>query len=101
MSPDFESNAESSEANSHPYIYIQNNNFTQNMAYFAGNALYIAHTVKRVTDFHDYLYMCGAGVHIDQNLFYGNIGTKRHNGGAIVNRCFIYFEDDDEWVSTN
>ena len=57
------------------------------MAYFAGNAYYITHTVKRLTDFQDYLNMCGAAVKIDNNLFEGNTGLKKHNGGAGVHRC--------------
>ena len=64
MSPDFESNKDSTEVNSHPYIYIENNIFNKNMAYFAGNAIYIGHTVKRITSFEDYLFVCGAGVSI-------------------------------------
>ena len=39
------------------------------MAYFAGNAIYIAHTVLREVDFEDHLNMCGAGVHIEDNFF--------------------------------
>lgn len=39
------------------------------MAYFAGNAYYITHTVKRIESYVDYLNMCGAGVMIDDNLF--------------------------------
>ena len=31
--------------------------------------------------------MCGAGIMIEENLFHGNIGMKRHNGGAGVIRC--------------
>ena len=88
MQPDFESNADSEETNSHPYVYIEKNNFTNNMAYFAGNAIYMSHSVKRIKEYHDYLFMCGAGVHIDNNNFIGNIGTKKHNGGAIMHRCF-------------
>ena len=48
MQPDFESNADSKETNSHPYVYIEKNNFTNNMAYFAGNAIYMSHSVKRI-----------------------------------------------------
>lgn len=45
------------------------------MAYFAGNALYIVHTVWRTTNFYDYRYMCGAGVHIEDNVFDRNSGN--------------------------
>lgn len=57
------------------------------MAYFAGNAFYIAHTNKHYESYSDYRHMCGAGVHINENLFEGNIGLKKHNGGAIKNVC--------------
>ena len=63
MSPDFESNSTTSP----PYIYIEGNSFTKNMAYFGGNALYITHTVKRITSFDHYRNMCGAGVYIGNN----------------------------------
>ena len=84
--PDFETNSASNLTNSHPYIYIHGNKFEKNMAYFAGNALFVSHTVSVETSyFEDYRMMCGAGVLIDQNHFVGNIGLKRHNGGATVN----------------
>ena len=60
------------------------------MAYFAANAVYIAHTKDLVEDFADYLNMCGAGVVVQSNLFEGNVGTKRHNGGAYLHRCIRY-----------
>ena len=60
------------------------------MAYFAGNAYYITHTVKRIVSYVDYLNMCGAGVMIDDNLFQENIGLKKHNGGAAVHNCIYY-----------
>ena len=100
MSPDFESNANSTEVNSHPYIYIENNTFTKNMAYFAGNAIYMTHTNKLITSFLDYLYVCGAGVNIENNIFEGNVGLKKHNGGAIVHRCLKFTHSTDTWVST-
>ena len=34
--------------------------------------------------------MCGAGVHIENNIFEENMGLKRHNGGAAVHRCLVY-----------
>ena len=53
MSPDFETNAALNDTvvNNLPYIYIESNTFTKNMAYLAGNAIYMAHTQMRVTDF--------------------------------------------------
>ena len=104
MEPDFESNADSSETNSHPYVYIEHNNFTNNMAYFAGNAIYMSHSVKRIKEYHDYLYMCGAGVHIDNNNFIGNNGPKKHNGGAIMHRCFKRLDSGNAnkwWIRTD
>ena len=85
--PDFETNAGSNATNSVPYIYIEDNEFIKNMAYFAGNAYYITHAIDAVKDFQDYKYMCGAGVHVANNHFEGNMGLKRHNGGASVHRC--------------
>ena len=48
MSPDFEASKDSNATNSHPYVYVQGNTFTKNMAYFAGNAIYLVHTNKQV-----------------------------------------------------
>ena len=49
-------------------------------------------------DYVDYLQMCGAGILIKENLFTGNIGMKRHNGGAGVIRCSRLLNDDDLFV---
>ena len=57
------------------------------MAYIAGNAIYLAHTKNLLDEYSDYLNMCGAGVHVNDNLFESNIGLKRHNGGAYLHRC--------------
>ena len=38
--------------------------------------------------------MCGAGVLVEENLFYGNVGMKRHNGGAGVIRCVYNWDRD-------
>ena len=65
------------------------------MAYFAGNAIYMAHTIKRVDDLKDYRNMCGAGVNIVKNHFEGNIGLKRHNGGAYLHHCIRYDSIDE------
>ena len=43
--------------------------------------------------------MCGAGILIEDNLFYGNVGMKRHNGGAGVVRCQHMMEWDEIFVS--
>ena len=42
--------------------------------------------------------MCGAGILVEDNLFYGNIGMKRHNGGAGVIRCARLTTHDDLFV---
>ena len=42
--------------------------------------------------------MCGAGILIEDNLFYGNVGMKRHNGGAGVVRCEHMTKWDDIFV---
>ena len=62
MSPNFEfrrdpdtKNVTKWMNNSLPLIYLHENNFTRNMAYFSGNAFSIINTMKMVTDFQDYL----------------------------------------------
>ena len=88
LSPNFEShNATGYNSTQKPYVIMHNNNFTKNMAYFAGNAFHITSSVRLIEPYLDYLQMCGAGILIEENLFYGNIGMKRHNGGAGVVRC--------------
>ena len=72
-----------------PAIIIKDNRFEKNMAYFAGNAFYIRNTLRTETIF-DYRQFCGAGILIESNVFKGNIGMKRHNGGAGVIRCPRY-----------
>lgn len=71
------------------------------MAYFAGNGLYIAHTVNRYTSFQDYRNTCGAGVLLSGNIFRENIGLKRHNGGAIVHRCFQLSDETATFAATS
>lgn len=78
---------------------MQNNNFTKNMAYFAGNAFHITSSVQLMEDYVDYKQMCGAGILIEDNLFYGNIGMKRHNGGAGVIRCTQMLDANDIFVN--
>ena len=43
----------------------------------------------------EYGQMCGAGILINDNRFEGNIGLKRHNGGAAVIRC-LHAESESE-----
>ena len=69
-----------------PAIVMKDNRFEKNMAYFAGNAFYIRNTMRTMELF-DYLQFCGAATLIESNIFEGNIGMKRHNGGAGVIRC--------------
>ena len=90
--PDFDTNKAIAHniTNSLPYVYFYGNEFVNNMAYFAGNALYFTHTVYLEKDFKDHLNMCGAGVHIEENNFLANVGPKKHNGGAAVHRCQVY-----------
>ena len=63
------------------------------MAYWAGNAFHIQMTMRMLygaeerTDGSDAYQTCGAGILIDDNYFYGNLGMKKHNGGAGVIRC--------------
>ena len=64
------------------------------MAYFAGNAFHISNFKRATVDYVDYLQMCGVGILIEENLFFGNVGMKRHNGGAGVIRCFFNNQDD-------
>ena len=71
------------------------------MAYFAGNALYMSHTVMNINELDDYLYMCGAGVHVSNNEFYGNHGLKKHNGGAISHHCIELLNLDPHHSSSS
>jgi hypothetical protein len=77
-----------------PYIVMKDNKFIDNMAYWAGNAFHISLTMRMVVaaDIEtqtpsDAWQTCGAGILIDDNFFYGNVGLKKHNGGAGVIRC--------------
>ena len=89
-SPNFEiHNRTTLNTTDKPYIIMENNNFTKNMAYFAGNAFYISLVKRSIEDFVDHLQMCGTGILVQENQFYGNIGMKRHNGGAGVIRCHL------------
>ena len=81
-----------------PFVVIHNNTFEENMAYFAGNAFHITSTLSFTVDFEDYLKMCGSGTLIEDNSFTGNIGMKRHNGGAGVLRCVRSSEEDDYFL---
>lgn len=66
------------------------------MAYFAGNAFHISYKMKMINGDSDSRQTCGSGVLIYDNFFYGNIGLKRHNGGAFVIRCEHYTSDEEE-----
>ena len=81
-----------------PFVVVHNNVFEKNMAYFAGNAFHITSTLSFTADFDDYLQMCGSGILIDGNSFVGNIGMKRHNGGAGVIRCVRSSDEDDYFL---
>ena len=48
--------------NSLPLIYMNENNFTKNMAYFSGNAFSIINTRRMMTNYFDYMQFCGAGI---------------------------------------
>ena len=73
-----------------PYIVLAENTFTKNMAYWAGNAFHIQMTMRMVHSggtVNDAWQTCGNGILLVDNFFNGNIGMKRHNGGAGVIRC--------------
>ena len=70
-----------------PVIIMENNNFTRNMAYMSGNAFFIINTYRLAVPYEDHLRMCGAGILIENNHFQGNIGMKRHHGGAGYIGC--------------
>lgn len=56
LSPNFEiHNRTTLNTTGKPYIIMQNNNFTKNMAYFAGNAFHITHLKRQTVDYIDYL----------------------------------------------
>ena len=75
-----------------PSIIMTNNRFLNNMAYWSGNAFHIQMNMRMMygidSDFGpDAWQTCGSGILIDSNYFHGNIGLKKHNGGAGVIRC--------------
>lgn len=75
-----------------PSIVMSENQFVENMAYWAGNAFHIQMKVRMINAIDsehgpDVWQTCGAGILIQDNFFQGNIGLKRHNGGAGVIRC--------------
>lgn len=76
-SPDFTNGKE-------PFIFMQDNDFLQNMAYLSGNAVFIRNS--RLVD--DVDEMC-AGITMNNNQFTENLGTKRSNGGAISLVCKV------------
>ena len=75
-----------------PYIVMYDNKFVNNMAYWAGNAFHIQMQMRMIygnthTAGSDSWQTCASGILIDENYFYGNVGLKKHNGGAGVIRC--------------
>lgn len=74
--------ATASAHNIKPFVIIVSNSFSNNMAYFSGNAIYIRNT-QRSTDLTN---ICGSAW-LDSNTFTNNIGTKKHNGGAVTASC--------------
>ena len=83
-----------------PLIVFQGNVFEKNMAYFAGNAIYVSNTMKMITSDDNYK-TCGAGILIDDNKFLGNIGMKKHSGGAVAVRCSITDSSTTTSISTS
>ena len=56
LSPNFESHNQTGYNTTYkPYVIMQNNNFTKNMAYFAGNAFHITSSVRLIEPYLDYL----------------------------------------------
>jgi len=70
------------ETGSSPYVILRDNYFTQNMAYLAGNVLYMRNTILA----EGRSEICG-GLSIANDYYYRNIGLKKHNGGAIATTC--------------
>ena len=66
-----------------PLVFINDNTFTQNMAYFSGNAVYIRSTMNQSEAG---TKQCG-GVFLQNNTFTKNTGLKLHNGGAVSALC--------------
>jgi hypothetical protein len=77
------------QVNGQAFVVMANNTFENNMAYFAGNVFYIRPQITKVEDWIDYRQVCGSGILIESNRFIGNIGLKKHNGGAGVIRCLL------------
>jgi hypothetical protein len=84
-SPNWTHSQESYEPDNRPYVILSNNKFKRNMAYVAGNAVYI----RMTADVSDPLIeqACGGGVLVEKNGFYNNIGLKKTNGGAMSIVC--------------
>ena len=84
-------------------IIMQGNKFKNNMAYVAGNAIHISHKMRMIVSGQDSRQTCGSGILIEDNFFYGNIGMKKHNGGAMVIRCehLVSQEEYDEFDEIN
>ena len=76
---------------SKPYIIIDSNKFKRNMAYIAGNAIYVRLT-QRIGNEEEAGHVCGGGVLIRNNGFFKNIGLKKTNGGAVSILCSLLNE---------
>ena len=66
-----------------PYIVLRDNEFTRNMAYMSGNAVFIQGTKRG--DAH--LKACNTGLYAESNSFKENFGFKMSDGGAISLVC--------------
>lgn len=66
-----------------PYFVLHKNDFTRNMAYMSGNAVFIQGTKA----FDNPLQACLTGVHATENTFRDNFGFKISEGGAISLVC--------------
>ena len=73
------------------------------MAYIAGNAIHISNKMRMIVSGQDSRQTCGNGILIEDNFFHGNIGMKKHNGGALVIRCqhLVSQEEYDEYDLIN
>lgn len=87
------------EQNKTAQIVMRSNSFSNNMAYFSGNAVYIRSTLKKVSILNQ---NCGGGVDIEDNIFTNNIGLKIHNGGALSVQCFYVIDKlADDFYATS
>jgi hypothetical protein len=71
------------QAMKRPYIVLRNNDFSRNMAYMSGNAIFIQGTKRSDAN----LKACNTGLLADSNTFRENFGFKISDGGAISLVC--------------